>query len=470
MVASRSVNVAGVGGYAHGLKRRRDPTKPDGQLEPFTATLFGELERVNAEQGEERKAWEHVKTEYTRERKEWKAIRKALCKELALAMSLKSEEAFVAEEAIKARDAELKECNEKFRAFRATTDVQLAGTIARAEAAEGSLATAEKKICAEQAANIERNQEHGALLQREQAEKLKRSQEHAALLATVEAKLCSQEAINLKQGQEHAALLEHHSRLKQNCCAMQNEYAVLQQAYAAMQESASAQLSAASAQLSAALSRASIAEAGLASTLEVVRTSSATSTAALPLAAQVASHLQPMASWVEKIVHVASLPLDRSFLLGHLHRNGNDKAAVEGLISEVQAQAMTKIPCVQLTPDDRQRLVEYVRAGPPGWVWSPVMPQGYTTAHRLNARSNRAGRQASHARNAAAASATATTTDSSATPHTTTAPNVLVAPPPLNAPAAAPVPATLGVRAVNGAKSQESDDRGATSGRSRRRI
>lgn len=103
----------------------------------------------------------------------------------------------------------------------------------------------------------------------------------------MEAKLCSQEAINLKQGQEHAALLEHHSRLKQNCCAMQNEYAVLQQAYAAMQESASAQLSAASAQLSAALSRASIAEAGLASTLEVVRTSSATSTAALPLAAQV---------------------------------------------------------------------------------------------------------------------------------------------------------------------------------------
>lgn len=68
-----------------------------------------------------------MKTEYTRERKEWKAIRKALCKELALAMSLKSEEAFVAEEAIKARDAELKECNEKFRAFRATTDVQLAG-------------------------------------------------------------------------------------------------------------------------------------------------------------------------------------------------------------------------------------------------------------------------------------------------------------------------------------------------------
>lgn len=53
---------------------------------------------------------------------------------------------------------------------------------------------------------------------------------------------------------------------------------------------------------------------------------------------------------------------------------------MEGLIIEVQAQAMGKLPSVQLTPDDRQRLIEYVRAGPPGWVWSPVVPHGYTTA------------------------------------------------------------------------------------------
>lgn len=41
-----------------------------------------------------------------------------------------------------------------------------------------------------------------------------------------------------------------------------------------------------------------------------------------PLSDQVALHLQPMASWVETIVHVASLPLDRSLLMNHLHRDG----------------------------------------------------------------------------------------------------------------------------------------------------
>ena len=75
---------------------------------------------------------------------------------------------------------------------------------------------------------------------------------------------------------------------------------------------------------------------------------------------------------------------------------------------------------------------------------------------KLNAMGNRAGRQASHARNAAA----------------TTAMAVNASPAPIlpSAPATAPIPATLGARAVGGGKSQQSDSIGPTSNRSRRRV
>lgn len=103
------------------------PISGDIIFQPFTATLFGELERLNAELGDERKAWEQGKTEQTAQRNTWEATRKVLCEELALAIRVKSDEAFVAGEAIRALDDKLEENNQNFRAFRATTDAQLTG-------------------------------------------------------------------------------------------------------------------------------------------------------------------------------------------------------------------------------------------------------------------------------------------------------------------------------------------------------
>lgn len=52
-----------------------------------------------------------------------------------------------------------------------------------------------------------------------------------------------------------------------------------------------------------------------------------------------------------------------------------DKPAIELLIVEVQKQAMRAMPGVQLAPNDKQTLINFVRAGPAGWEWSPPVAQ-----------------------------------------------------------------------------------------------
>ena len=57
----------------------------------------------------------------------------------------------------------------------------------------------------------------------------------------------------------------------------------------------------------------------------------------------------------------------------------NNKPPVELLIVQVRTKAMCVMPSARLRLNDKQRFIDFVWAGPAGWLWSPTVAQGPAT-------------------------------------------------------------------------------------------